>query len=79
MQSRKCVMLMYLYLTCSFPEERDAAGEADGSDHRNNMESVKRDHRMEIQTIISDFSTAQTRLQARIVALETEYLLLPHQ
>ncbi|XP_067297793.1 protein FAM184B isoform X2 [Pseudorasbora parva] len=56
----------------SFPEERDAAGEADGSDHRNNMESVKREHRMEIQTIISDFSTSQTRLQARIVALETE-------
>ncbi|KAK7166383.1 hypothetical protein R3I93_006220 [Phoxinus phoxinus] len=56
----------------SFPEERDAAGEADRSDHRNNMESVKRGHRMEIQTIISDFSTAQTRLQTRIVALETE-------
>jgi len=70
---------MYVYVTCSFPEERDAAGETDGSDHRNNVESVKREHRMEIQTIISDFSTAQTRLQARIVALETEYLLLPHQ
>ncbi|XP_058631729.1 protein FAM184B isoform X2 [Onychostoma macrolepis] len=56
----------------SFSEERDEAGEAVGSDHRNNMESVKREHRMEIQTIISDFSTAQTRLQARIVALETE-------
>ncbi|XP_016351311.1 protein FAM184B-like [Sinocyclocheilus anshuiensis] len=56
----------------SFSEECDEAGEAVGSDHRNNMESVKREHRMEIQTIISDFSTAQTRLQARIVALETE-------
>ncbi|XP_051757599.1 protein FAM184B [Ctenopharyngodon idella] len=56
----------------SFLEERDAAGEADGSDHRNSMESVKREHRLEIQTIISDFSTAQTRLQGRIVALETE-------
>ncbi|XP_016145042.1 protein FAM184B isoform X2 [Sinocyclocheilus grahami] len=56
----------------SFSEEQDEAGEAVGSDHRNNMESVKREHRMEIQTIISDFSTAQTRLQARIVALETE-------
>lgn len=70
---------MYFYATCSFLEERDAADEADGSDHRNSMESVKREHRMEIQTIISDFSTAQTRLQGRIVALETEYLLLPHQ
>ncbi|XP_059409972.1 protein FAM184B isoform X2 [Carassius carassius] len=56
----------------SFSEERDEAGEAVGSDHRNNMESVKREHRMEIQTILSDFSNAQTRLQARIVALETE-------
>ncbi|XP_016411200.1 protein FAM184B-like [Sinocyclocheilus rhinocerous] len=56
----------------SFSEECDEAGEAVGSDHRNNMESVKREHRMEIQTIISDFGTAQTRLQARIVALETE-------
>lgn len=70
---------MYLYLMCSFPVKKDEDGEADGSDHRNNMETVKREHRMEIQTIISDFSTAQTRLQARIVALETEYLLLPHQ
>lgn len=56
----------------SFPVKKDEDGEADGSDHRNNMETVKREHRMEIQTIISDFSTAQTRLQARIVALETE-------
>ncbi|XP_042571901.1 protein FAM184B-like isoform X2 [Cyprinus carpio] len=56
----------------SFSEERDEAGEEVGWDHRNNMESVKREHRMEIQTIISDFSTAQTGLQARIVALETE-------
>ncbi|KTF88757.1 hypothetical protein cypCar_00019839 [Cyprinus carpio] len=56
----------------SFSEERDEVGEEVGWDHRNNMESVKREHRMEIQTIISDFSTAQTGLQARIVALETE-------
>ncbi|XP_051558302.1 protein FAM184B-like [Myxocyprinus asiaticus] len=52
----------------SFSEERDEGGEADGND----MECMKREHRMEIQTIISDFSSAQTRLQARIVALETE-------
>ncbi|XP_051994081.1 protein FAM184B-like [Xyrauchen texanus] len=51
-----------------FSEERDKGGESDERD----TESVKREHRMEIQTIISDFSSAQTRLQARIVALETE-------
>ncbi|KAJ8247414.1 hypothetical protein GJAV_G00246120 [Gymnothorax javanicus] len=34
--------------------------------------SLKREHRKEIQTIVSDFSSAQTRLQARIVSLETE-------
>ncbi|MFT7807527.1 protein FAM184B [Arapaima gigas] len=36
------------------------------------VECLKREHRKEIQTIVSDFSSAQTRLQARIVALETE-------
>ncbi|XP_036372506.1 protein FAM184B [Megalops cyprinoides] len=36
------------------------------------VENLKREHRKEIQTIVSDFSSAQTRLQARIVALETE-------
>uniref|UniRef100_A0AAR2JZB1 Uncharacterized protein n=1 Tax=Pygocentrus nattereri TaxID=42514 RepID=A0AAR2JZB1_PYGNA len=40
------------------------------------METVKKEHRMEIQTIMSDFSSAQTQLQARIVALETEYVSL---
>ncbi|XP_051982283.1 protein FAM184B-like [Xyrauchen texanus] len=52
----------------SFLEDRAEGGDVDGND----MECVKREHRMEIQTIISDFSSAQTRLQARIVALETE-------
>ncbi|KPP71154.1 protein FAM184B-like [Scleropages formosus] len=37
------------------------------------VECLKREHRKEIQTIVSDFSSAQTRMQARIVALETEY------
>ncbi|KAG9337103.1 hypothetical protein JZ751_029771, partial [Albula glossodonta] len=36
------------------------------------VENLKREHRKEIQTIVSDFSSAQTRLQARIVSLETE-------
>ncbi|XP_061103175.1 protein FAM184B isoform X2 [Conger conger] len=36
------------------------------------VEGLKREHRKEIQTIVSDFSSAQTRLQARIVSLETE-------
>nr|XP_015199437.1 PREDICTED: protein FAM184B isoform X1 [Lepisosteus oculatus] len=40
--------------------------------HNIEVECLKRDHRKEIQTIVSDFSSAQTRLQARIVSLETE-------
>ncbi|XP_066574181.1 protein FAM184B [Amia ocellicauda] len=35
-------------------------------------ECVNREHRQEIHTIVSDFSSAQTRLQARIAALEAE-------
>ncbi|TRY81489.1 hypothetical protein DNTS_033318 [Danionella cerebrum] len=57
----------------SFPEVREEAVEAYAADpQRNNIETVKREHRLEIQNIISDFSSAQTRLQTRIVALETE-------
>lgn len=56
----------------SFADDRDEGGETDELEHRNDMENVKKEHRMEIQTIISDFGSAQTRLQARIVALETE-------
>ncbi|XP_073720433.1 protein FAM184B isoform X1 [Misgurnus anguillicaudatus] len=56
----------------SFADDRDESSETDVLEHRNDMENVKKEHRMEIQTIISDFSSAQTRLQARIVALETE-------
>ncbi|KAJ8339793.1 hypothetical protein SKAU_G00344260 [Synaphobranchus kaupii] len=36
------------------------------------VETLKREHRKEVQTIVSDFSSAQTRLQARVVSLETE-------
>ncbi|XP_057187653.1 protein FAM184B isoform X2 [Triplophysa rosa] len=50
----------------------DEGAETDGLEHKNDMENVKKEHRLEIQTIISDFSSAQTRQQARIVALETE-------
>lgn len=62
-------------LMCSFADE---GAETDGLEHKNDMENVKKEHRLEIQTIMSDFSSAQTRLQARIVALETEYLPPPH-
>ncbi|MGH0135397.1 UNVERIFIED_CONTAM: hypothetical protein FKN15_016941 [Acipenser sinensis] len=41
--------------------------------HHIELESLKQEQRKEIQTIVSDFSSAQTRLQARIVSLETEY------
>ncbi|XP_030644187.1 protein FAM184B [Chanos chanos] len=61
----------------SWTEEDEEALERDGRMERNDRATgetsvVRRDRRMEIQTIISDFSAAQTRLQARIVALETE-------
>ncbi|XP_048851779.1 protein FAM184B isoform X2 [Brienomyrus brachyistius] len=36
------------------------------------MDCLKREHRKAIQSIMADFSSAQTRLQARIVTLETE-------
>ncbi|KAL1023963.1 hypothetical protein UPYG_G00049610 [Umbra pygmaea] len=39
---------------------------------REEVEEVKRDHRRELQTLVCEYSTAQTQLQARIVALETE-------
>ncbi|RXM27360.1 Protein FAM184B [Acipenser ruthenus] len=39
--------------------------------HHRELESLKQEQRKEIQTIVSDFSSAQTRLQARIVSLET--------
>ncbi|KAK6493832.1 protein FAM184B-like isoform X1 [Huso huso] len=39
--------------------------------HHIELESLKQEQRKEIQTIVSDFSSAQTRLQARIVSLET--------
>ncbi|RXM28534.1 Protein FAM184B [Acipenser ruthenus] len=40
--------------------------------HHIELESLKQEQRKEIQTIVSDFSSAQTRFQARIVSLETE-------
>ncbi|KAL7841911.1 hypothetical protein SRHO_G00256020 [Serrasalmus rhombeus] len=51
--------------------KRDVMEES-GDGAQGEMETVKKEHRMEIQTIMSDFSSAQTQLQARIVALETE-------
>ncbi|XP_033869672.2 protein FAM184B-like isoform X2 [Acipenser ruthenus] len=40
--------------------------------HHIELESLKQEQRKEIQTIVSDFSSAQTRFQARIVSLETD-------
>ncbi|XP_041122209.1 protein FAM184B-like isoform X4 [Polyodon spathula] len=39
--------------------------------HHIELESLKQEQKKEIQTIVSDFSSAQARLQARIVSLET--------
>ncbi|XP_041131660.1 protein FAM184B-like isoform X2 [Polyodon spathula] len=41
--------------------------------HHIELESLKQEQRKEMQTIVSDFSSTQARLQARIVSLETEY------
>ncbi|KAI4879844.1 hypothetical protein NFI96_027526 [Prochilodus magdalenae] len=51
---------------------RRNATEESNEGSQGEMETMKKEHRMEIQTIMSDFSSAQTQLQARIVALETE-------
>ncbi|XP_064419760.1 protein FAM184B isoform X2 [Latimeria chalumnae] len=39
--------------------------------HRQAMDSLKQDHQKEIQIMVSEFSSAQARLQAKIVSLET--------
>ncbi|XP_048402449.1 protein FAM184B-like isoform X2 [Stegostoma tigrinum] len=40
--------------------------------HEREMNFLKQNHLKEIQGIVSDFSSSQTRLQAKIVSLETE-------
>uniref|UniRef100_A0A8D0GQB4 Family with sequence similarity 184 member B n=1 Tax=Sphenodon punctatus TaxID=8508 RepID=A0A8D0GQB4_SPHPU len=40
--------------------------------HKKELDMLKQDHRKEIQNMVSDFSSAQTHLQAKIVSLETE-------
>ncbi|XP_041950078.1 protein FAM184B isoform X1 [Alosa sapidissima] len=49
-------------------QERGKEGKEEREKRRQDVDSMKRDHRREIQTLIA----AQTRLQARIIALETE-------
>lgn len=36
------------------------------------MEEIRREHKKEMQSLVSEYSSAQTHLQARIVALENE-------
>ncbi|XP_078092964.1 protein FAM184B-like [Mustelus asterias] len=42
------------------------------AEHDKEINFLKQDHLKEIQGIVSDFSSSQTRLQAKIVSLETE-------
>ncbi|XP_062376521.1 protein FAM184B [Sardina pilchardus] len=49
-------------------QERGKEGKEEREKRRQGVDSMKREHRREIQTLIA----AQTRLQARIIALETE-------
>jgi len=39
---------------------------------RGEVEEIRRKHRKELQSLASEYSSAQTQLQARIAALETE-------
>lgn len=53
----------------------------DGEEAKNNEtlddgQAIKTEEKMEIKTLMSDFSSAQTQLHARIVACETENALL---
>uniref|UniRef100_A0A8C8RT56 Family with sequence similarity 184 member B n=1 Tax=Pelusios castaneus TaxID=367368 RepID=A0A8C8RT56_9SAUR len=41
-------------------------------EHKKELNILKQDHRKEIQSMVSDFSSAQAHLQAKIVSLETE-------
>ncbi|XP_026798808.1 protein FAM184B isoform X4 [Pangasianodon hypophthalmus] len=61
----------------SWKEKGDEVGSRDGEEDRNDeiqdkIKTMKNEERMEIKTIMSDFSSAQTQLHARIVACETE-------
>ncbi|XP_030349073.1 protein FAM184B isoform X1 [Strigops habroptila] len=40
--------------------------------HKKELDILKQDHRKEIESILSDFSSAQAHLQAKIFSLETE-------
>ena len=41
---------------------------------REEVEEIKREHKREMQSLVSEYSSAQTHLQARIVALENEWV-----
>ncbi|XP_068925367.1 protein FAM184B isoform X2 [Petaurus breviceps papuanus] len=40
--------------------------------HKQEMETLKQDHRKEIQSMVSDFTSTQAHLQKKIVSLETD-------
>ncbi|KAJ8000445.1 hypothetical protein DPEC_G00180200 [Dallia pectoralis] len=52
--------------------QEDKRREEEEDRRREDVEEVKRDHRRELQTLVCDYSNAQTELQTRIVALESE-------
>ena len=53
-------------------EEKRKEEEEEEERRRGQLEEMRRAHRKEMQTLVSDYSDAQTHLQSRIVALETE-------
>ncbi|KAG7314032.1 hypothetical protein KOW79_022528 [Hemibagrus wyckioides] len=65
----------------SWKEKGDEDRSWNGEENRNDetpveIETIKNEDRMEIKTIMSDFSAAQTQLRAHIIACETENALL---
>ncbi|XP_062334481.1 protein FAM184B [Osmerus eperlanus] len=53
-------------------EEKRKEEEEEERRRRGQLEELRREHRKEMQTLVSEYSDAQTHLQSRIVALETE-------
>lgn len=74
-------IFVFCRLSSSWKEKGDEGGSRDGEEDRNDetqgeIETTKNEERIEIKTIMSDFTSAQTQLHARIVACETENALL---
>lgn len=55
-------------------EEMDENKRKENEEERRRVEveEIKREHKKEMQSLVSEYSSAQTHLQARIVALENE-------